>query len=78
MSTHPNTIRRPAHADCQLAHHATGSAVTFHEWRDDRMVRNTGTVLKHEGRRITISVFHPAKRVVETECGHVAKAGAAR
>lgn len=76
MSTHPNMIRRPAHADCQLAHHATGSAVTFHEWRDDRMVHNTGTVLKHEGRRITIDVFHPVKRVVETECGHVAKAGA--
>lgn len=76
MSTHPNMIRRPAHSDCQLAHHATGNAVTFHEWRGDRMVHNTGTVLKHEGRRITISVFHPVKRVVETECGHVAKAGA--
>lgn len=78
MTTHPKSIERPAHADCQLAHHATGSAVTFHEWRDDQMVHNTGTVLKHEGRRITISVFHPVKRVVETECGHVAKAGAAR
>lgn len=76
MSTHPTLATQPPHADCQLPHHEAKSAVTFHEWRDGRMVHNTGTVLKHEGRRITISVFHPVKRVVETECGHVAKAGA--
>jgi hypothetical protein len=65
-------------APCALPHHEPDSRVAFHQWDNQlgQMRHYTGTVLAHADRRIKISTDAPYRTVVETECGHVAKAGA--
>lgn len=79
MSTHPNAIVRPAHTDCQLAHHALESRVGVHQWSDTTksMEYLYGQVIEHSGRRIKIAIDQPRKTVVEVECGAVFPQGRA-
>ena len=73
MSTHPNMIKRPAHSNCQLAHHTLESRVGVHQWCDTTksMEYLFGRVIEHSGRRIKIAVDLPRKTVIEVECGAV-------